>query len=247
VSNRGDQVWTGRNGIRRTVSADGTVALERPDGTRTIYRPDGAVRHLFPGRIGTSIAEVIEHQNGDVEWIWSDQTVGRHHAHGMLSENLDRQRAPMFLDRGRPSRWRSHVAVNSRGDLAFLTLEPRALRVRHADGSVTEFAHAGNRGWLDPRTDEAFADSRAELQQRLMALGASVPGLSSRHQDLTRLEGVHHYRLTLGLFELEPAILRAERAQRPKVTFVTRKKWDRPIASVVISPEGKAQVTRAAP
>jgi hypothetical protein len=246
VNSRGEQHWTGRNGTVRTVRADGTVVLAAPNGHKSFYTPNGAVRHEFPGRVGTSITEVSDFPNGDIEWKFSDGTLGRHAAHGSLQELLGKGLTPALDRQGRPQRSRGYVAVSPTGDLAFLRPESRVLRVSHAGGADTEFAHAGSAGWQDPGTGEVFADSLPELQRRLMAIGSAIPGVSSRHQDLARTEGGTHFRLTLGLFDLESPAARKVAPRRPASFLTRRQGLVSRLSQVALTADGKAQVTYAA-
>jgi hypothetical protein len=244
VNGDGDQSWTGRNGTVRTVKADGTVSLEAPNGHKSFHSPNGSVRHQFPGRVGTSIMEVSEFPNGDIEWAFSNGIVGRHAAYGTVNEFLTKDLTPHLDRQGRPHRIRGYASVSPAGDLAFLQLESRVLRVDHADGVNTEFAHAGSAGWQDPHTGEVFADSPREIQQRLRAIGMPAPGLPNRHQRLSRTENAANDRLTLGLFDLESPAAARTGPRRP-VSFLTRQNLERRLGEVALTADGKVQVTYA--
>jgi hypothetical protein len=247
VNSQGTQIWTGRNGIERFVYADGTVQLSRSDGSKAFHAPDGAVRYVFASRVGSSISEVTNFQNGDVEWTFFGGAVGRHAAHGFIDESLKKDRTPELDDRGRPRRSLGFAAVGPKGDLSFLGLDRRVLLVRHADGTVTDFESSGTAAWKDPGTGEAFAATLAEVQQRLAAIGAATPGLASRHMAFAETESANRYRLSLGMFEFESLTARPGRASpRRPVSFITRKKWERPIASVMLKPDGNPEIGYAA-
>jgi hypothetical protein len=244
VNGGGEQSWTGRDGTVRTVKADGTILLEAPNGRKSLYSPDRSVRHQFPGRIGMYLAEVSQFPNGDLEWAFSNGSVGRHVAHGTVSELLTRDRTPDIDRQGRAQRTREYVSVNPAGDLAFLRPESRVLRVNHAAGTNTEFARAGSAGWRDPYTGEVFADSPREIQQRLWAMGMPAPGLSNRHHILQRTENAATDRLTLGLFDLDKPAVASTSPRRP-VSLLVRQDLERRLNEVALTAEGKAQMTYA--
>jgi YD repeat-containing protein len=248
VNSQGAQIWTGKNGVERVVAPDDTIELKRPDGSRLVFGPDGTRRHVFAGRQGASLSEVTALPNGDLEWTFSDGTVGRYAAHGTITESLTKERSPALDAQGRPRRSRGHAAVNTTGDLSLLTTTDRpGLVIRHADGGVTEFESAGAGTWKDPRTSEVFLGSLGEIQRRLTAIGAATPGLSSRHMDFTETEGANRYRLSLGMFEFESLTFEPARpAPRRPVSFVTRKRPERPIASVRLKPDDNPQIGYAA-
>jgi hypothetical protein len=242
VNSQGVQIWSARTGFRRIVSPDGQIELSRPDGSKCFFGPDGTRRHVFARGASTSVSQVTEHQNGDLEWVLADGAVGRHAAHGLIIESFRADRSPALDGQGRPRRSRGHAAVTSRGDLALLTLDPPALVIRHADGRVKEFSSAGSAAWKDPETGEVFAGSWHEVQQRLAAIGAAAPGLSSRHLDLAKTESANRYRLTLGLFELEAPPIQSPR--RP-VPLVTQARRERSIASVMQNADGTTRIDYA--
>jgi hypothetical protein len=242
VNGQGAQIWSARNGFGRVGSPDGQVELSRPDGSKCFFGPDGSRRHVFARGAGTSVSQVTEHQNGDLEWVLADGTVGRHAAHGLIIESLRADRSPALDGQGRPRRSRGHAAVSSRGDLTLLTLDPPALVVRHADGRVTEFPSAGSAAWKDPETGEVFAGSWHEVQQRLAAIGAAAPGVSSRHLDLAKTETANRDRLTFGLFELEAPPIQAP--GRP-IPLVTQARRARPIGSAMQSADGTTRIDYA--
>ena len=230
VDARGAQTWSGTNGIRRMVSPDGRIEIGRPDGSRAFFSPDGSRRHVFAGRAGAVLSEVVEHANGDLEWIYADGAVGRHAADSAVIESLKKDRTPEVDGQGRPRRARGYAAVSLRGDFTLLDLDRAALVVHHADGRVTELQ--GVRG-------ADLATSWAAIQERLSALGAATPGVSSRHLDLVRTEGANRDRLTLGLFEYESSPIEPPRPPAPPLTRPNR---DRAIGSVMLSADGTPQI-----
>ncbi|HEY7252765.1 MAG TPA: hypothetical protein VIG37_19865 [Methylomirabilota bacterium] len=230
VDARGAQTWSGTNGIRRTVSPDGRIEISRPDGSRASFSPDGTRRHIFASRPGAVLAEVTEHANGDLEWIFADGAVGRHAAGSAVTEALKKDRTPEVDGQGRPRRARGYAAVSLRGDLTLLDLDRPALVVHHADGRVTE---------LESVRGADLATSWGAIQERLSALGAATPGVSSRHLDLVRTEGANRDRLTLGMFEYEPSPIERPRPPAPPLTPPNR---ERVIGSVVLSADGTPQI-----
>ena len=106
-----------------------------------------------------------------------------------LIESLRADRSPALDGQGGPGGHAvHHAAVTPEGRPGPAHPGPPALVVRHADGRVTEFPSAGSAAWKDPDTGEVFAGSWHEVQQRLAAIGAAAPGLSSRHLDLAKTE-----------------------------------------------------------
>jgi hypothetical protein len=243
VDGQGTQIWRGKNGLQRIVSPDGRIEVRRPDGSKTFFPPDGGRRHVFAGRPGTSLSEVTDFKNGDLEWTFADGTVGRYAARGLVTEALKKDHTPALDAQGRPVRSRGSAAVSLRGDLTVLNLERGTLLVHHADGRVTELQGAGGGGWKAPDTGEAFAASWGEIQQRLTTIGAATPGPSSRHLDLTETEGANRIRLTLGMFEAEASAIEPPRRPASPLAGPNR---PRSITSVMLNPDGTPQIGFAA-
>ena len=87
-----------------------------------------------------------------------------------------------------------------------------------------------------------LATSWGEIQERLSALGAATPAVSSRHLDLVRTEGANRDRLTLGMFEYESSPIEPA---RPPARPLTRPNRERVIGSVMLGADGTPQIGSA--